>query len=266
MIDITQYTNLILGEEVQSLISPFRNISILISVIFVTISLVLILNEKYFISEIKRRVFDFLSDPKTYGKPKKFNALWKKIEECYKKGNHKKMIVLIDDLIFQIFKRFSYVGNSCCSIIDDYKIKDEVFPNVENVKIDIKTKKDLIVWSISPNYQQLNYVLSLAWDNLLIQGETTFPMTIGNLVRVTSFYGNKDNGGMKWLIKDTLDNNKKNRDWININKEKIDSILSNIKDKKSKKEYKDNDEDYKKYRYSETLFGLKPIPLSSIMM
>jgi len=51
MIDITQYTNLILGEEVQSLISPFRNISILISVIFVTISLVLILNEKYFISE-----------------------------------------------------------------------------------------------------------------------------------------------------------------------------------------------------------------------
>ena len=168
MIDITQYTNLILGEEVQSLISPFRNISILISVVFITISIVLILNEKYFITEVKRRVFDFLSDPKTYGKPKKFNALWKKIEECYKKGNHKKMIVLIDDLIFQIFKRFSYVGNSCCSIIDDYKIKDEVFPNVENVKR-VCELKDLIKKNrhIQLEKEEMEKVFALTKDTLV---------------------------------------------------------------------------------------------------
>lgn len=168
MIDITQYTNLILGEEVQSLISPFRNISILISVIFVTISLVLILNEKYFISEIKRRVFDFLSDPKTYGKPKKFTTSWKKIEGCYKRGNYKKMIVLIDDLIFQIFKRFSYVGNSCCSIIDDYEIKDEVFPNVENVKR-VCELKDLIKKNrhIQLEKEEMEKVFALAKDTLI---------------------------------------------------------------------------------------------------
>lgn len=133
---------------------------------------------------------------------------------------------------------------------------------LEQLKIDIfdEKKKELILWVsteyYSPNYEQLTYILSLAWGNLLKDKETTFPMTIGNLIRVTSFYSNKDSGGMKWLVKDILDNNKKNRDWINENKEKIDSILSNIKDKKLKKDYKDNDEDYKKYKYSKTLFGL----------
>lgn len=168
MIDITQYTNLILGEEVQSLISPFRNISILISVIFITISIVLISNEKYFITEAKRRVFDFLSNPRTYGKPKKFNTSWKKIERCYKSGDYKNMIVLIDDLILQILKRFSYIGNNCCSIIDDYEIKDEVFPNIENVKR-VCELKNLIKKNrhIQLEKEEMEKVFALTKDTLI---------------------------------------------------------------------------------------------------
>ena len=168
MIDITQYTNLILGEEVQSLISPFRNISILISVIFITISIVLISNEKYFITEAKRRVLDFLSNPKAYGKPKKFNTSWKKIERYYKKGDYKNMIVLIDDLMLQILKRFSYIGNNCCSIIDDNEIKDEVFPNVENVKR-VCELKDLIKKNrhIQLEKEEMAKVFALTKDTLI---------------------------------------------------------------------------------------------------
>lgn len=86
MIDITQYTNLILGEEVQSLISPFRNISILISVVFITISIVLILNEKYFITEAKRRVFDFLLIQEHMGNLKNLIHHGKKLKDAIKKG------------------------------------------------------------------------------------------------------------------------------------------------------------------------------------
>ena len=125
---------------------------------------------------------------------------------------------------------------------------------LDQLEIDIKTEKDLIVWSISPNYQQLTYVLSLAWNNLLKDGETTRPMTLGNLIRVTNFYGIEQS--IYWLVNDKLENYKSDRDWINENKEKIESLLKNLTTKKLKDEYKRNDPDFQKYKYSKILFEL----------
>jgi len=48
-------------------------------------------------------------------------------------------------------------------------------------------------WNTYPNYNQLKYVLSLAWDNLLKTGETTSPMTKDKLVKITYDYGIKKN-------------------------------------------------------------------------
>lgn len=78
------------------------------------------------------------------------------------------MVVLIDDLILQILKRFSYVGNNCCSIIDDYEIKDEVFPNVENVKR-VCELKDLIKKNrhIQLEKEEMEKVFALAKDTLI---------------------------------------------------------------------------------------------------
>ncbi len=48
----------------------------------------------------------------------------------------------------------------------------------------------LLFWTGKPSYEQLNFVLSLAWDNLLKEGETTRPMTLAKLVKLTFDYGN----------------------------------------------------------------------------
>lgn len=47
-----------------------------------------------------------------------------------------------------------------------------------------------ICWSGKPSYEQLGFVLELAWNNLLRDGETTRPMTLPKLVKLTFDYGN----------------------------------------------------------------------------
>ena len=47
-----------------------------------------------------------------------------------------------------------------------------------------------IYWSGKPSYEQLGFVLELAWNNLLRDGETTSPMTLSKLIKLTFDYGN----------------------------------------------------------------------------
>jgi len=134
MQDITYYTKLILSPEVQTLIDPYRNVFILISIFFIAISLFLIFQEKYFIADTRRRILDFFSDPRKYEKPRKFVALWNKVNNFYKKEDYKNMVIEADNLILQILKRFGYVGDNSCAIIDGYGVTEGGFPNMENVK------------------------------------------------------------------------------------------------------------------------------------
>lgn len=57
----------------------------------------------------------------------------------------------------------------------------------------IRENKELICWTGVPKYEQLQYLLELAWDNLLRPGETSGAMTKGRLVYMTFNYGFNDN-------------------------------------------------------------------------
>ncbi len=57
------------------------------------------------------------------------------------------------------------------------------------LRADLRTNYDLISWTGKPKYAQLTYVLNLAWENLLVEGETVRPMTISKLVKMTFDYG-----------------------------------------------------------------------------
>ncbi|MDD2983184.1 MAG: helicase-related protein [Crocinitomicaceae bacterium] len=57
------------------------------------------------------------------------------------------------------------------------------------LRADFSTKYDLIVWTGKPTYAQLTYVMELAWDNLLVEGESVKPMTISKLIKMTFDYG-----------------------------------------------------------------------------
>ena len=48
--------------------------------------------------------------------------------------------------------------------------------------------KDFIFWKGFPSYEQLAYLLTLAWNNLLKPSETTKPMTLKQLIFITHQY------------------------------------------------------------------------------
>jgi hypothetical protein len=60
---------------------------------------------------------------------------------------------------------------------------------IDTIRIDILTKYHLISWNKFPTKEQLEYVLSLAWNNLLKPNESVRPMTLRGLVTVTQIYG-----------------------------------------------------------------------------
>lgn len=59
---------------------------------------------------------------------------------------------------------------------------------------EIEFNYELVNWRM-PKYKQLQYILFLAWDHLIIEGESTRPMTKAKLVKLTFDYGRHQNIG-----------------------------------------------------------------------
>ena len=87
-------------------------------------------------------------------------------------------------------------------------------------------KYDLICWRGIPRYNQLQYILSLGWSHLLKPGETTRPMTIAKLVKVTFDYG-KDQNILR-LVQENIEY-MKNLD-VNMDKEYQELLDNAIKE------------------------------------
>ncbi|MDD3032384.1 MAG: hypothetical protein PHX52_00785 [Candidatus Pacebacteria bacterium] len=162
--DITYLTDLILSNQVQSLIAPYRDISILISILFFVIGFVMLFQERFFFAEIRRRIFDFCSDAKKFTKPKKFVREWKKIEKLFQEEDYENMVVLIDKLMLQILISFGYVGSDSCGIIAFNSIGDSSFPNVDNVKKVCELRK---AGNISLKKEEATQIFNLSKETLL---------------------------------------------------------------------------------------------------
>lgn len=90
-----------------------------------------------------------------------------------------------------------------------------------------------ILWSGKPTYEQLSFLLNLAWNNLLRPGETTRPMTVAKLVKLTFDYGNGKTinemikSDFEYKIKDKIGLSESEK--IEILDESIQSILQVIR-------------------------------------
>lgn len=60
---------------------------------------------------------------------------------------------------------------------------------IEILQRDIETNHDLIAWTGTPTYDQINYLVSLAWDNLVKPGESTRPFSKSQIALLTFKYG-----------------------------------------------------------------------------
>ncbi|OMC75068.1 helicase [Paenibacillus odorifer] len=59
---------------------------------------------------------------------------------------------------------------------------------LDNLELSIYENYRFINWVKYPTYEQLTFVLTLAWDNLMKSGETVNPMTLKQLIKVTNDY------------------------------------------------------------------------------
>lgn len=93
---------------------------------------------------------------------------------------------------------------------------------IDILRHDISSKYDLIAWSGTPKYPQLTYLITLAHENLLIEGETK--MSIKRLTNRTFNYGINQN--IKQLVTDNFDFAKK----MNPNKDEIELMDDAIRE------------------------------------
>lgn len=65
---------------------------------------------------------------------------------------------------------------------------------IDQLRSDISSKHDLIYWTQYPTYEQLIYILTLAWNGLLIEGENRYPITSASALtqNINSYRNNKN--------------------------------------------------------------------------
>lgn len=94
---------------------------------------------------------------------------------------------------------------------------------------ELPLKHDRFYWNTKnfPNYHQIQKVLSLAWDNLIVNGETVRPMTKDKLIGFTNSYlRHKDE---VYLIKNEFDYLSKQQNYKNKPENEIyDAAIQNV--------------------------------------
>lgn len=88
----------------------------------------------------------------------------------------------------------------------------------DKMRAEINDNHALIKWN-TPTYRQLTYVINLAWDNLILEGESTKPMTKAKLVHLIFNYGiNRD---ISLLVQSNYDYKKSITNLNNISESDI---------------------------------------------
>lgn len=63
---------------------------------------------------------------------------------------------------------------------------------INKLQIEINRNPKLVIWTGFPNYDQIKFIMNLAWENLLKYGEATRPMTQNKLPVTVLKHANKD--------------------------------------------------------------------------
>lgn len=124
---------------------------------------------------------------------------------------------------------------------------------LKQLQEDLKTQEgiDLLTWQI-PDYNQLKYLLELAWKHLLKKGETTSPvLSASYLTRITFNVYNISGRTVFWLISDLSESNQNYLAFYKENATKIESHLKSLTPE-DRKSYRKN-ADFKRYSKGKSL-------------
>lgn len=130
------------------------------------------------------------------------------------------------------FKGIDGIPNDEKDIIKRNGVKVQGQKNIfDTLRSDIENHYELISWDNFPKYEQLKYVFDLAWNNLIVEGETTRPMTAKRLTFMTFNYGLEQNinqlinSNFSYLRGMASNNNKSDVDLLDIAIQGVFQIL-----------------------------------------
>ncbi|MDD4531381.1 MAG: hypothetical protein PHH21_01595 [Candidatus Pacebacteria bacterium] len=124
----TELIQMIENKELADFLFPFRALFIFMTLLLLFALIWYFFNQKVIWNDVKRRIKDFLSFQR-FTPPRSFSTRCKEINNMLDKGDHRRAILRMEELFYELLKRFNYSGKTLRQMADDPSV-----PDGENLK------------------------------------------------------------------------------------------------------------------------------------
>jgi hypothetical protein len=117
--------------EVKELVSffyPFKVVFILVSALLIFGIAWYYIKQGIILNDVKRRTKDFLSFQR-YTPPRSFSTRCREINNMLDKGDYKRATMRMEELFYELLKRYNYSGKTLKQMVEDPSI-----PDVDNLR------------------------------------------------------------------------------------------------------------------------------------
>jgi len=116
------------AREVVSFFYPFKVVFILVAALLLFGIAYYYIKQGVILNDVKRRTKDFLSFQR-YTPPRSFSTRCREINNMLDKGDHKRAVLRMEELFYELLKRFNYAGKTLGQMVEDPSV-----PDGENLK------------------------------------------------------------------------------------------------------------------------------------
>lgn len=141
----TELIQMIENKELAEFLFPFKALFI-----FMTLLLLFAINWYFFKqkgiwNDMKRRTKDFLSFQR-FTPPRSFSTRCREINNMLDKGDHRRAILRMEELFYELLKRFNYSGKTLRQMVEDPSVPDgENLKRLAEVAEEVKKNKQYSV-------------------------------------------------------------------------------------------------------------------------
>lgn len=124
----TELIQLIENKELSDFLFPFRWLFIFMFFLMLFATIYYFFKQQIIWNDMKRRTRDFLSFQR-FTPPRSFSTRCREINNMLDKGDHRRAILRMEELFYELLKRFNYSGKTLRQMTEDPSL-----PDGENLK------------------------------------------------------------------------------------------------------------------------------------
>jgi len=124
----TELIQIIENKELTDFLFPFKGLFIFMTLLLLFALIWYFFRQQVIWNDVKRRTRDFLSFQR-FTPPRSFSTRCKEINNMLDKGDHRRAILRMEELFYELLKRFNYSGKTLKQMVEDPSV-----PDGENLK------------------------------------------------------------------------------------------------------------------------------------